>query len=219
MRDYRKIFTALLSLILILFPISTYAAPAAPTVSYYGAGNYSSTAPVKPTTGLKFHVGYNAINTYGSVFTAAFDWNKNYSYCDVHISTISQWPATKRPEYFLIKAHELEPYIQGSTYYYNLQGALLNDLMQYPMDHPTIYHCSIKINKDRSEFNIKGVFSTKFLKKVIRHEVGHVLLLKHPSTPYVASVMHQNPPSDYTQYSDVVTSTDIGNIEYLWYDK
>ena len=91
--------------------------------------------------------------------------------------------------------------------------------MQYPMDHPTIYHCSIKINKDRSEFNIKGVFSTKFLKKVIRHEVGHVLLLKHPSTPYVASVMHQNPPSDYTQYSDVVTSTDIGNIEYLWYDK
>lgn len=194
MRDYRKIFTTLLSLILILFPISTYAAPAAPTVSYYGAGNYSSTAPVKPTTGLKFHVGYNAINTYGSVFTAAFDWNKNYSYCDVHISTISQWPATKRPEYFLIKAHELEPYIQGSTYYYNLQGALLNDLMQYPMDHPTIYHCSIKINKDRSEFNIKGVFSTKFLKKVIRHEVGHVLLLKHPSTPYVASVMHQNPP-------------------------
>jgi hypothetical protein len=65
MRDYRKIFTTLLSLILILFPISTYAAPAAPTVSYYGAGNYSSTAPVKPTTGLKFHVGYNAINTYG----------------------------------------------------------------------------------------------------------------------------------------------------------
>src|SRR5690554_1670037 len=179
MRDYRKIFTALLSLILILFPISTYAAPAAPTVSYYGAGNYSSTAPVKPTTGLKFHVGYNAINTYGSVFTAAFDWNKNYSYCDVHISTINQWPATKRPEYFLIEADELEPYIQGSTYYYNLQGALLNDLMQYPMDHPTIYH----------------------------------------STPYVASVMHQNPPSDYTQYSDVVTSTDIGNIEYLWYDK
>ncbi len=113
----------------------------------------------------------------------------------------------------------MEPYIQGSTYYYNLQGALLNDLMQYPMDHPTIYHCSIKINKDRSEFNIIGVFSTKFLKKVIRHEVGHVLLLKHPSTPYVASVMHQNPPRDNTQYSDVVTSTDIGNIEYLWYDK
>lgn len=219
MRDYRKIFTTLLSLILILFPISTYAAPAAPTVSYYGAGNYSSTAPVKPTTGLKFHVGYNAINTYGSVFTAAFDWNKNYSYCDVHISTINQWPATKRPEYFLIEAHELEPYIQGSTYYYNLQGTLLNDSMQYPMDYSFIYRCSIAINKNRNEFNINGVFSTKYLKKVIRHEVGHVLLLKHPSTPYVASVMHQNPPRDNTQYSDVVTSTDIGNIEYLWYNK
>ena len=64
MRDYRKIFTTLLSLILILFPISTYAAPAAPTVLYYGSGNYSGTAPVTPTTGLKFHVVYNYFNIY-----------------------------------------------------------------------------------------------------------------------------------------------------------
>jgi predicted Zn-dependent protease len=83
------------------------------------------------------------------------------------------------------------------------------------MDSTSIYKCSISLNADRNAFNVNGSFSSTYLTKMVRHEVGHVLLLKHPSNLYFSSVMHQEAPNGST-ISAIVTVEDRSNITAKW---
>jgi hypothetical protein len=194
-------------LMLIAFPLNSYAAN-----WYYASGNYVSSAPVKPT-GLKFYVDYSAITTYGSnPFTVAFDWNGSYN---GHVSAVAQYPApsSEYPDHFRINTSgSLPTGAVGQTFYYTSSGALIGGT--YPMDSTSIYKCKISLNSDTSAFNVNGSFSSTYLKKVIRHEIGHVFLLKHPSYLYFSSVMHQGAPASYI--SSTVTTDDRNNIKAKW---
>lgn len=205
----RKICCALLLFMLIFsFPTNVYAAN-----WYYAIGNYVSSAPIKPTTGLKFYVDYSAITTYGSgAFTAAFDWNGSYA---GNVNAIAQYPASSSfPGYFLINTNSsLGSNICAQTFYYTSSGTLIGGT--YPMDSTSIYNSSISINSDQSVFYVNGSFSTSYLEKVVRHEVGHVFLLKHPSNLYFSSIMHQGAPNGST-ISATITPDDRNNILTKW---
>ncbi len=185
-------------------------------ILYYGTGSYANSAPIKPITGLKFYVDYSAISTYGSnPFTAAFDWNGDYT---ASVDSIVQYPvsASAYPTYFLINADpNMLSYVRGETFYYNSSGSCINGTVTYPMDQQNIYKCKISINKEPSVFNVNNDFSDIYLKKVIIHEVGHVFLLKHPSTiNSCKSVMHEGVPS--AQISSDVSEDDRNNIIAKW---
>ncbi len=202
------IFLALLMTIL-LCPTTSNAA-----VWYYASGNYVSSAPIKPSTGLKFYVDYSAITIYGSgSFTVGFDWNGNYK---GNVAAIAQYPASASafPGYFPISADSTMPlHVRGETFYYNSSGTLIGGT--FPMDSTSIYKCSIRLNSNPTVFNDStGTFSLMYLEKVIRHEIGHVLLLKHPSTLYFPSVMHQGEPKNYI--SATITTDDRNNIIAKW---
>ena len=183
--------------------------------SYYGTGEYAGSAPVKPTTGLNFYVDYSAISTYGSnPFTAAFDWNGNYT---ASVGSIAQYPASASSysTYFLINADpNMLSYVRGETFYYDSSGSCINGTVTYPMDQQNIYKCKISINKNTSAFMVNNAFSDTYLRKVITHEVGHVFLLKHPSNNYCSSIMHQGVPN--AQISSSVTSEDRNNLRTKW---
>lgn len=183
--------------------------------SYYGTGSYQSIAPITPTSGLKFYVDYSAISLYGSnAFTAAFDWNGDYI---ANVAAVAQYPASVSayPTYFTISTDAaLDDYTRGETMYYSSSSNADRIVMTYPMDSSSIYKCRIVLNPNKSTFNVNGTFSTTFLEKVIRHEVGHVFLLKHPSNQYFTSVMHQNAPSG--PISATVTTDDRNNIIEKW---
>lgn len=132
-----------------------------------------------------------------------------------NVQSVAQYPASQSsfPGYFLITAHTLPLDYQGQTFYYDSNGNPI-DLL-YPMDSSSIKYCQISLNSKKSAFEINGSFNQNYLEKVIRHEVGHVFLLKHPSsTNYPASVMHQGTP--YNQRSATVTSNDKENIKAKW---
>ncbi|HEX7056584.1 MAG TPA: hypothetical protein VF260_05235 [Bacilli bacterium] len=191
------------------FPLSSYAAGN----WYYGSGNYVSSAPVKPTTGLKFYVDYSAITTYGSgAFTAAFDWNGDYK---GNVAAVAMYPASSSsyPGYFLISTKTMLITTKGETFYYTSSGTLISDT--YPMDSTSIYKCEIRLNSDKSAFNVNGSFDSTYLKKTIRHEVGHVFLLKHPSNFYFSSVMHQGVPNG-SIIAETITYDDKDNIIAKW---
>lgn len=146
MKKAVSVFFVLL-LIIILPPTTSYAAN-----WYYGSGSYVSSAPIKPTTGLKFYVDYSAITTYGSsAFTSAFEWNGDYR---GNVAAVAQYPASVSsfPDYFLISTDNTLPYyVRGKTYYYKANGATLGGT--YPMDSTSIYSCSIGLNSSPSAFN------------------------------------------------------------------
>jgi len=199
----------MLCIMIMLFPMKANAAN-----WYYAAGNYVNSAPVKPTTGLKFYVDYSAIITYGSgAFTAAFDWNGSYI---GNVSTVAQYPAspTEFPGYFLINTDSsLSMYTCAQTFYYTSSGILIGGTD--PMASTSIYKCRISFNCNQSVFNVNGSFNSTYLEKVVRHEVGHVFLLKHPTNTYFGSVMHQDAPNGST-ISATVTMDDRNNIIAKW---
>ena len=180
---------------------------------YYGSGNYVSSAPVKPT-GLKFYVDGTAITTYGSsAFSVIFDWNGSYK---GHVSAVAQYPdsASAYPDYFPVNTDSnMLITIQGQTHYYKSNGDEIT--ITYPMDSTSIYRCKICLNSNKSAFNVSGSYSSNYLKKVIRHEVGHVFLLKHPSNLYFSSVMHTGAP-DGSIHSATITTDDRNNIIAKW---
>jgi hypothetical protein len=196
-------------MLIMLSPATSHAA-----IWYYSSGNYMSSAPIKPTTGLNFYVDYSAITTYGSgAFTVAFDWNGNYL---GNVAAIAQYPASAStfPGYFPISADSTLPlYVRGQTFYYYANGSIIGGTC--PMDSTSIYRSSIRLNSNPSVFsNIYGTFNEAYLEKVIRHEIGHVFLLKHPSTLYFSSVMHEGEPSGFI--SATVTTDDRSNIQAKW---
>lgn len=198
-----------LVMLIMLSPVTSYAA-----VWYYASGNYVSTAPIKPTTGLNFYVDYSAITIYGSgAFTVAFDWNGNYQ---GKVSAVAQYPASASafPGYFPISADSTLPlHVRSETFYYSVNGSSIGGI--YPMDSNLIYRSSIRLNSNPSVFNsIDGTFSLTYFEKVIRHEVGHVFLLKHPSTLYFSSVMHEGEPNSYI--SATITAEDRNNMLAKW---
>lgn len=205
------IYSLLMVMTFIMFEPKT--AEARITNSYYGAGNYVTSANIKPT-GLKFYVDYSAISAYGSSpFTAAFDWNGNYS---ANVAAIAQYPASASAysTYFLIEADTtMLDYVRGETFYFDSSGNCINDKVTYPMDY-SIYKCKIAINGNKTAFNVDGSFSNGYLKKVITHEVGHVFLLKHPSNKYFSSIMHEGAPN--AQVSSTVTTDDRNNLIAKW---
>ncbi len=207
---YRKICSACLIFILIILTSTTAYAQN----WYYATGNYVSSAPVNPTTGLDFYVDYSAITTYGSgVFTKAFDWNGSYI---GNVNTIAQYPASPSsfPGYFLITTDStLSLYTCAQTFYYTSSGTLIGGT--YPMDSTSIYKSRISFNSNQSVFNVNGSFNTTYLEKVVRHEVGHVFLLKHPTNLYFSSVMHQEAPNG-TTISATITTDDRNNIIAKW---
>lgn len=197
----KRICVSLLLVMLLMIPASYSSA------ADYGSGNYVSSAPVKPTTGLKFYMDYTAITTYGSgpFVTAAFDWNGNYQ---AHVAQVSMYPASQPTDYFVINAGTMEYNHPGETFYYMQSGRLIDT--SQPMDSLSIYRCSIRINSDPSVF----YNDQTYLEKVIRHEIGHVFLLKHPTLPYY-SVMNQGVPNS-SSVSATVTVMDRNNLIQKW---
>lgn len=180
------------------------------TYPYYGSGDYVSSAVVSPISGLDFYVDYSAISTFGSSsFSSAFDWNGNYQ---ARVDSVVQYPvsATAYPSNFLISGSStLQDDVFGNTLYYDSYGNLLNDYMFEPMNSSSIYRCQI-------ELNVNDVFvNSMHLKKTIIHEIGHVLLLKHPTSQYIHSVMQQGIPNG-SLISSTVTSNDRDNVAEKW---
>lgn len=189
---------------------NTDVAKASVQYPYYGSGSYVSSATNKPTSGLNFYVDYSAISAFGSgPFSSAFDWNYNYQ---ASVDSIIQYPAsaTAYPTYFPISgSNSLADDIFGNTLYYNSSGSLINGSMLEPMNSLNIYRCRI-------ELNVNGMFANStHLEKTIIHEVGHVLLLKHPTSQYLHSVMHKGIPNG-SLISSTVTSGDRENIAEKW---
>lgn len=211
----KKIVCCILVLLIVMLPVKeTNVALAETNQIYHWDGNYDSSAPIKPTTGLGFYVDYTAISKYGSApFSVAFDWNGNYTPC---VAAVAQYPlsATAYPTYFPICIENNLAYnVQGETFFYDSQGRCLNDYMSNPMNETNIYRCSIGLPNDATRFNNDYVSNEVYLKKVIAHEVGHVFLLKHP-TMNALSVMHEGPPYQYK--TSTVTATDRENIVAKW---
>ncbi len=203
-----KCLTLFLVILITLLPINALATGN----WYYGSGNYVTSAPIKPTN-LSFYVHYSAISAYGSSpFSVAFDWNGSY---EGQVSAVAQYPASESsyPDYFTINTASMSPYTQGETFYFTSSGTQINDT--FPMDSSSIYKCRISLNSNSSAFNVGGSFSSAYLAKVIRHEIGHVFLLKHPSNLYFSSVMHQGAPNGST-ISETITSDDRDNIITKW---
>ena len=185
-------------------------------VAYYGSGNYIYNAPVEPLTGLKFYVDYSAISKYGSSpFSSIFNWNGNYA---AHVASIAQYPASwsSYPSYFVI---QLSPLlldgILGDTYFYNASGTCINPYYTFPMDQTGLYKCSVGLNSNESSFYKAGFTFSECLNKTIQHEVGHIFLLKHPTTLYQSSVMNQDLPNG-SWISTTVTNLDRENMAQKW---
>ncbi len=206
----RKRVALILVIVFSLFGRSSIA-NASLTYSYYGTGSYVSSAPVTPTSGLGFYVDYSAITVFNSgPFASAFDWNGDYR---ASVTAVAQYPvsATAYPNYFVISGvTTLQDDVFGDTLYYNSSGSLLNVSMEEPMDSSSIYRCRIALNAADDVFD-----EEEQLEKTIIHEVGHVLLLKHPTSPYVHSVMHQGNPNG-SLISATVTTSDRNNIVAKW---
>lgn len=181
---------------------------------YYGSGNYASSAPYTPVNGLRFYVDYYAISEFGSgPFTSGFDWNGDYQ---ANVAAIAQYPASASsyPDYFTISVDSL---LLGDTYgitlFYDSNGNYIDEHLVVPMDTSGIYRCRINLN-------VFEAFDEDYAeaRRTIVHEIGHVFLLKHPSTvQYFASVMI--PGSIGAQDGRVtatVTSTDRDNLEDKW---
>lgn len=182
------------------------------TAADYGSGNYISSAPVKPTTGLKFYVDYSAITTYGSspFTTAAYDWNGNYK---ANVAQVVMYPASQPTDNFVIGAGAMTYNHPGETFYYTINGDLIDS--NYALDSTSIYRCSIRINSNSSVFDNPNVSNRTYLEKTIRHEIGHVFLLKHPSIQY-GSVMHSGVPTPFGSVLSTVSTNDRQNLIAKW---
>ncbi len=176
----------------------------------YGSGNYVSSAPVKPTTGLKFYVDYSAVSVYGSspFITAAFDWNGNYN---ASVSQVAVYPASPPTGFFIIGAGAMSYNHPGETFFYTQSGDLIDS--SYATNSTSIYRCSIRINSNPSAFDNPNVPSQAYLGKTIRHEIGHVFLLNHPNLQY-GSVMQSGAPTGYV--SATVSTIDRQNLTAKW---
>lgn len=177
---------------------------------YYGSGNYVSSAPNIPTTGLKFYVTHSAVSTYGSLsFTGTgsiFQWNGDYN---AHVAQVVVYPASKPTGAFSILAEPLTNYA-GEAYFYTQSGAPLDRYTA--LDSNSIYTCNIGINNNFSFFSN----DQSYLEKTIKHEVGHAFILKHPSSVSIPSVMQQGRPGSSGAASYEVTDGDRANMEAKW---
>lgn len=178
----------------------------------YGKGGYVLSAPVQPTTGLKFYVDYSAISKYGSspFINAAFNWNGDYK---AYVSQVVVYPASRPAEHFVIEAGPMTYNHPGETYFYTINGDLIDS--NTAMDSNLIYRCSIRINSNSSVFDNPNVSNQTYLIKTIRHEIGHVFLLKHPTLPY-RYIMHSGAPTSSGSVSDEVTTMDRQNLISKW---
>jgi len=202
----KKAISLVLTLCLVI--ACTVSANAASYDDYYAAGQYVSYAPTKPSN-LRFYIDSSAANTFSTTcFQAAYDWNGISN--NVRVTSIASYPAPSSQfyNYFFIEGENLGTGTNGATYWYNSSGASVT------YNDSSIYSASIEINTNLSSFNINGKFSSDYVKRTIRHEVGHVLLLAHPSNLYFASIMHSGVPGGVR--SMTITSTDEENIRYKW---
>lgn len=206
----KRNYIVLLFLIL-LMPFTFYSSAALD--NYFGSGNYDSSAPAKPTTGLSFYLDHSLTQIYGSnIFTdknnGLFQWNGNYR---AHVSQVIVYPSSKPSYAFAIIADNLNNEgAAGKTLFYDKNGRLLNpSIRDWPYDRTDIYKCVIVINSDKSYFDN----DLNYVRKTAKHEVGHTFLLYHPSK-YVSSIMHSGKPGSYI--SDIVTTNDRDNLIEKW---
>lgn len=209
----KKIVSLLLLTLLIGCAMKTFTLKAY-AEEYYAGGNYLYGAPVQPVYGLKFYVDYSVISTYGSsVFSSIFDWNGNYN---GKVSAIVLYPASSSsyPDYFKINTIALPPTIKGQTFFYDKTGKQFD--ADIAMDQSTIYKAKISITNNKNEFNISNTYNSNWFGKTVRHEVGHVFLLKHPLSPYFQSIMHQGAPNGST-ISSTISTDDRSNMALKWH--
>lgn len=186
-------------------------------VDYYASGDYLSIAPVKPVTGLYFYVDQSAYVTYGaSVFTSAFEWNSSNHVAGVSSVVMYPAPQSSYSNYFLITtSNTIGQYNFANTVYYDLFGNEITS--SEPFNSTGIFKVRIEMNANTSVYsNTSNVPFSVAASKTLKHEVGHVFLLKHPSNIWsVTSIMHQGIPNSST-ISSTVTSSDHSNIGYKW---
>jgi hypothetical protein len=197
--------------LILLMAFTSYSS--ATTEYYFGSGNYSSSAPAKPASGLSFYIDNSARQVYGSeVFTdiyhGLFEWNGDYS---AHVSQVIVYPSPKPSYAFYIVAENLaQEEGGGKTLFYDKDGRLINPtIYDWPYDRTDIYRCMIVMNSN------KGFFDNdiNYFRKTAKHEAGHTFLLYHPS--YVQSIMQVGKPNG-AQISDVVTNNDRDNQIEKW---
>ena len=180
---------------------------------YYGSGNYASSAPYTPISGLRFYADYYAINEFDSgLLTAGFDWNGDYQ---ANVAAIAQYPApaSAYPNYFTITVENmLLRSTYGNTLFYDSNGNLINAQTNNPMNASGIYRCQINLN-------VASSFPNNVEKRrTIVHETGHVFLLVHPADSYISSVMHQGHVGDLPNHNvtATVTDNDKRNLKIKW---
>jgi len=101
----------------------------------------------------------------------------------------------------------------GITLFYDSNGDYINEQLVNPLNTSGISQCRINLNTLEA-FN----HDYAEVRRTIIHEIGHVFLLKHPSTVlYFDSVMIPGLIGEhYGNATATVTTTDRDNLEEKW---
>lgn len=181
------------------------------TGAYFSGGYRGSTYN---QSNARFYVQDSAI---GGIFTAnsyqsIFNWNGKSSKVKIAAVLFHTYGMPSYPDYFYITGKKYPNYsairaeVKPIDFNGNIGGPYINNL--------DWSYVSMSVNTNSSSAAFNDVTNASVAaKKVIMHEVGHVLKLEHPDCKYNA-VMRQGFIGQYV--ANTIQSHDINNLRSKW---